>query len=386
MDINDYFDPIDIDLEPSSYIDAKEQIFNLISVHTPEHKIEKIENVNLAIFGIVSDSEYQKEYSEQGLLKIRKHFYSLSGFNRQINIYDLGNFKQCKTIKDHNAGLRDVILELITLNIMPVIIGDVDNILYPNYMAYKSLDKKINLVNIDSKLRILEDRSKEYKSALWQILIENNDSLFFFTNLGYQKHFVGSKVLKYLDDQLHFTYRLGYIRSNIKEVEPVFRDADIIGLNIEAVRQSDAFGQKNGSPNGYYGEEICQLSRYAGMSTKLSSFGIYNYFVQNDKNFQTAHLIAQIIWYFIDGFINRMHEHPLENTKNYKKYIVKLDNFENELAFYNSIKTNRWWLEVPYVNSSSHKQILISCTEEDYLDATNGDVPERWLKTFQKIN
>lgn len=386
MDLNDYFDPINVDLEASSYIDSKEQIFNCISIHTTEHKIEKIEDANLAIFGIVSDSEDQKEYSKQGLLKIREYFYSLSRFNRQINIYDLGNFKQCKTINDHNAGLRDVILELIMLNIMPVIIGDVEYILYPKYTAYQRLDKKINLVNIDSKLRILEDRDKEYKSALWKILIENNDSLFFFTNIGYQKHFVGSKVLKYLDDKLHFAYRLGYIRSNIKEVEPVFRDADIIGLNIEAVRQSDAFGQQNGSPNGYYGEEICQLSRYAGMSPKLSSFGVYNYCPESDKNFQTAHLIAQIIWYFIEGFINRMQEHPLENTTNYKKYIVKLDNFENELVFYNSIKTNRWWLEVPYVNSSSHKQILISCTEEDYLDATNGDVPERWLKSFQKIN
>ncbi|MCB2197014.1 MAG: hypothetical protein KQH79_14225 [Bacteroidetes bacterium] len=386
MDLNDYFDPININLETSSYIDANEQILNFISVHTFEHKIEKVESANVAIFGIVSENENQKKYSEQGLVKIREYFYSLSGFNKQINIYDLGNFKQCKTIKDHNAGLRDVILELLMLNVMPVIIGDVDNILYPNYTAYQTLDKKANLVNIDSKLRIIENRETEYKSALWKILVENSDSLFFFTNIGYQKHFVGPKVLKYLDDKLHFAYRLGYIRSNIKEVEPIFRDADVIGLNIEAVRQSDAFGQQNGSPNGYYGEEICQLSRYAGMSTKLSSFGVYNYCVENDKNFQTAHLIAQIVWYFIDGYTHKVEEYPLENTKNYKKHIVKLDDFENELVFYSSRRTNRWWLEVPYVNPVLNKQILVSCTEEDYIDATNGDVPERWIKSFQKIN
>ncbi len=37
-------------------------------------------------------------------------------------------------------------------------------------------------------------------------------------------------------------------------------------------------GQINSpSPNGFYGEEICQMARYAGMSTKLTSFGIYDY-------------------------------------------------------------------------------------------------------------
>lgn len=387
MNLNDYFDPIDVELKASSYIEAQEQILNCISVHTAEHKIDKIEKANLAILGIVGNEISQKEYSEQGLIKIRECFYNLANFNKQINIYDLGNFKQGKTINDHNVGLRDVIIELISLNIIPIIIGHVDEILYPNYIAYQKLDKHVNLVNIDSKIRIQEHREKEYKSALWKILVEHNNSLFFYTNIGYQKHFVGSKVLKYLYDHLHFAYRLGYIRSNIKEVEPVFRDADIIGVNLEAVRQSDAFGQLEGSPNGYYGEEICQLSRYAGMSSKLSSFGIYNYCFKNDVNFQAAHLVAQIIWYFIDGFINKIEEYPAEdNNRNYKKLIVKLDDFDNELIFYNSKNTNRWWLEVPYLRTKKQRKILVSCTEKDYLSATKGDVPERWLKSFQKIN
>lgn len=386
MNLNDYFDPIHVELKMSNYIDAQEQLCNMVSIHTSEHKIERIENADLAIIGVVSNPESEKEQSEQGLLKIRENLYSLSGFNKNVTIYDLGNFKQCKTTNDHNIGLRDVIIELITLNILPVIIGNADDILYPNYKAYQKLDRKINLVNIDGKIRIVENREKEYKSALWKILIEDNDSLFFFTNIGYQTHFVGTKIIKYLDDQLHFAYRLGYIRSKIKEVEPVFRDADIIALNIESVRQSDAFGQLSASPNGYYGEEVCQLSRYAGLSSKLSSFGIYNYHVKNDRNFQTAHLIAQVIWYFIDGYIHKIKEYPLEDIRDYKKYIVKLDDFESELVFYNSKKTNRWWLEVPYIKSKANRQILVSCTEDDYIDASNGDVPERWLKAFQKIN
>ncbi|MFN8133913.1 MAG: hypothetical protein U0Z17_01300 [Bacteroidales bacterium] len=32
-------------------------------------------------------------------------------------------------------------------------------------------------------------------------------------------------------------------------------------------------GNANAIPNGFYGEEACQLMRYAGMSDKISSIG-----------------------------------------------------------------------------------------------------------------
>lgn len=386
MNLNDYFDPIDFNFEFDDNYNLKEILYSSFSFHTVENKIRNIENFNMAIIGIVNDHIKQKENSAKGLLKIRQHLYSLTSFNKQIKIYDLGNLKRGNSLKDHSIGLRDVIIELLTLNIIPIIIGSSEDIIYPNYLAYQKLEKKINLVSIDSKIRVYENREKEFKSALWKIMVENNDSLLFFSNIGYQSHFVNSKIIKYISDQFYFSYRLGYIRSKIKEVEPIFRDADIIGLNISSVRQSDAFGQQDPSPNGYYGEEICQLARYAGLSTKLSSFGIYDYNSSLDINSQTANLIAQIIWYFIDGFINRTVEYPYESERNYKKFIVNLDNIKQELIFYKSEKTNRWWVEVPAIKSNSSKYILISCTYDDYVEAGNGDIPERWLKTFQKLN
>jgi arginase family enzyme len=386
MNLNDYFDPIDFNFEFNDNYNLKEILYSSFSFHTGENKIRNIENFNIAIIGIVNDHIQQKENSVKGLLKIREHLYSLTSFNKQVKIYDLGNLKRGNSVNDHSIGLRDVLIELLTLNIIPIIIGSSEDIIYPNYLAYQKLEKKINLVSIDSKIRVYENREKEFKSALWNIMVENNDSLLFFSNIGYQSHFVNSRLLKFISDQFHFSYRLGYIRSKIKEVEPIFRDADIIGLNISSVRQSDAFGQQDPSPNGYYGEEICQLARYAGLSTKLTSFGIYDYNSAADINSQTANLIAQIIWYFIDGFINRTVEYPYESEKDYKKFIVNLDNIKQELIFYKSEKTNRWWVEVPAIKSDSSKYILISCTYEDYVEAGNGDIPERWLKTFQKIN
>ncbi len=386
MNLNDYFDPIDIKIDFKNYINVKDQLFSSVAINTDDNRINNIESYNLAIIGVTDNQSENISDSIKGLEKIRKYLYSLSGFSKKVKIYDLGNLKKGKTANDNIIALRDVIVELITSNIIPLIIGGSEDIIYPNYLAYSKLDKKVNFVSVDSKIGLAEDRNKDYKSALWKIIVEENESLFSFTNLGYQSHFVNSGISKYLSNQLHFVYRLGNIRSKIKDTEPIFRDADIIGINISAVRQSEAFGQINPSPNGLYGEEICQMSKYAGMSSKLSSFGVYDYCYRSDINNQSAHLIAQILWYFIEGYINRVVEYPLENERDYKKYIVNPYSFEQKLVFYKSEKTERWWAEVPSFNSDINKQILISCTNDDYILASNGDVPERWLKFFQKIN
>ena len=212
MNLNDYLDPVDIKFANKDFINSKEQLFSSVSVHTPEKKIKAIENYNVAIIGVPGNLPENIDESINGLLKIREYLYSLSSFNKQIKIYDLGNLKQGNTANDHSVGLRDVIVELVTSNITPIIIGSSEDIIYPNYLAYQKLDKKINMVSIDSKIKIVEDRESEYRSALWKIIVENNESLFFFSNIGYQTHFVNSKITKYLSDQLHFFYRLGYIR------------------------------------------------------------------------------------------------------------------------------------------------------------------------------
>ncbi len=386
MNLNEYFDPIDIGDVSKNYINSKHQLLKSVSFHSAENQIKNIDNYDIAIFGVVDNDYNELNNSANGLVKIRESLYSLTSFEKKPRIYDLGNLKYGKTKNDNIIGLRDVLIELISLGVLPVIIGSSENIIYPNYLAYKKLDQKINLVSIDSTISIVENKETAYKSPLWKILVEENEALFSFVNIGYQSHFVNSDIIKYLSDNLHSYYRLGYIRSRIKEVEPIFRDADSIGLNISSIRQSEAFGQINPSPNGYYGEEICQLARYAGMSSKLTSFGIYDYLNSIDLNNQTAHLIAQIIWYFINGYSNRISEYPLENPNDYKKFIVNLDTFEYELIFYKSEKTDRWWMEVPSFKSNRLRNLLVSCTFDDYQNASNGDVPERWLKAFQKIN
>ena len=102
----------------------------------------------------------------------------------------------------------------------------------------------------------------------------------------------------------------------MEEVEPVIRDADMVSFDVSAIRQSEAPGNNNASPNGFYGEEACQIARYAGISDKLTSIGFYEFNPSFDNNHQTAHAVAQMIWYFIDGVVNRKNDFPIGSRKN----------------------------------------------------------------------
>ena len=134
-------------------------------------------------------------------------------------------------------------------------------------------------------------------------------------------------------------------------------------------------------PNGFNGKEICSLSRYSGISDKVSLLGIFNH---NSKKEESV-LIAQIIWYFIEGIHFRSNEYPFGTKNNYSKYIVPLE--EQDIIFYKSDKTDRWWIEIPFfsnVNNKLKKNTLLPCNHQDYIAATNHEFPERWWKAQRK--
>src|SRR6185295_17792470 len=111
--------------------------------------------------------------------------------------------------------------------------------------------------------------------------------------IGYQTYFVGNEQVELMNKLFFDAYRLGQVRKDMEEVEPIVRNADIVSFDITAVRNSDAPGNGKASPNGFYGEEACQIARYAGISDKLTSIGFYEINPDLDKNSQTSHLAAQ---------------------------------------------------------------------------------------------
>ena len=156
---------------------------------------------------------------------------------------------------------------------------------------------------------------------------------------------------------------------------------------MSVIRLSDSPGSRSAGPNGLFAEEACQLASYAGQSDKLDSFGIYGCNPSVDAGRQSVQLAADIIWYFINGYGNRKNEYPKDDDVDYVKYTIHLKENKYDLNFWKSKKSDRWWMEVPAGNKprNQKKSHLLPCSYNDYQMACKEELPERWIKAFQKL-
>jgi hypothetical protein len=183
-------------------------------------------------------------------------------------------------------------------------------------------------------------------------------------------------------DRLFFdAYRLGEIADDISLAEPVVRNAHLVSIDARAVRALEMGQPDSFSPNGFTGREICAITRYVGMADSISLLGIF----ELENNMQSFQLVAQMIWYFLEGHNYSIIERPVASDPDFTKYRVLCES--EELVFFKSTLTERWWVEVPnlpLVYTKSNSPALLPCTEQDYLDACNQIIPERWFKAYRK--
>ncbi|TVZ56765.1 arginase family enzyme [Lutibacter sp. Hel_I_33_5] len=357
-----------------------------MSLHTLQDGFPDLDTISIAIFGIEEDrNAIDNMGCGEDLHLIRKQLYQLFPGNWKTSIADLGNIVKGNMIEDTYFAAKNVIEALLKKNIIPVIIGGGQDFTYSNYKAYDALEQTVNLVCVDSRFDLgsLEDEVNS-KSYLSKIIMQQPNNLFNYSNIGYQTYFNSQEEIALLENLYFDSFRLGEAK-NLETVEPILRDADIVSIDIGAVRQSEAPANNNASPNGFYGEEICAIARYAGISDKVTSFGIYEYNAKHDNNYQTAHLIAQMIWYFIEGVNYRAKDYPFSTKENYQKFTVVLEN-DDPINFYKSHKTGRWWIEINLLTDNKYKRhALIPCTYKDYKDAVEQVIPERWYKGMKKM-
>jgi len=207
--------------------------------------------------------------------------------------------------------------------------------------------------------------------------------VFNYSNIGYQTYHNSQEEIDLIKKLFFEAYRLGEVSSDLKLVEPVMRDADIVSIDMKSVRASELSSRQKFSPNGFDGKEICTISRYAGISNKVSSFGIFDY-KSSSEDEVTEMLISQILWYFIEGINCRIIDSDFSNEEEYNKFTVIVD--EYELIFYMNKITSRWWIEIfgEGSNTKLKQTTLLPCTSEDYETAKKGIIPERWFKAVKK--
>ena len=354
---------------------------NKVSFHT-DKEFPNIDKIKIAIVGVLENRGDATQFEEVDLDTIRKEFYSLFPGNWESPIADLGDILAGNSLEDTFFAVKKVISKLIKKNIIPIIIGGSQDLTYALYRAYDNLEQMVNLVAIDSKFDFgKQDENVSSNSYLTKIIVDEPNNLFNYSNIGYQTYFNSQEEIDLIEKLFFDAYRLGEISNNIELSEPIFRDADIVSIDLNVIKSSDSGNFTNFTPNGFNGKEICALARYAGISDKVSLLGIFNH--RNTK--QESVLIAQIIWYFIEGINYRSNEYPFGSRESYSKYIVPLEN--DELIFYKSDKTERWWIEIPFISNVNNKlkrNTLLPCSYDEYLLACNNELPERWWKAQRK--
>ena len=390
MSLSDFFTPVNIHQTGKDSDFLSSQLGSVVTVYSNE--FPDLEEIDIAIFGVLDD---RKSVNNLGCASaanaFREKFYQLHQGDYTARIADIGNIQRGHAVSDTYAAVKTVVSELIKKGIVPIILGGGQDLTYGQYQAYENLEQRVDLVVVDPAFDIQEDSSENNetssRSYLNKIMLHDPNYLFNFSNIGYQSYFVNRESLRVFDKLLFDVYRLGTFSGRIDQAEPVLRNADMISFDMGAIRSSDAFGNRNAGPNGFYGEEACQICRYAGMSDKLSSIGFYEFNPDLDKNGQTAILLSQMVWYFIDGFYGRKKDFPLQPKSAYVIYRTALVADEHEVVFVKSKKSDRWWMQVPYPNTKSvnERYHMVPCRYEDYQTAIEGELPDLWWKTYQKL-
>ena len=392
MSLSDFLSPIDFDsISPEQGFYTSHLGSKIVAFH--DDFPDLVSGIfDIALIGVLED---RNSINNIGTAlapdAFRKKFYELNEGNYNTRIVDLGNIRSGHKVSDTYVALKLLVAELIKRNILPVIIGGGQDLTYPQFMAYEELEQKVDLLVVDSHFDLddnidgtIETTSISY---LNKIFLHEPNFLFNFSNIGYQTFYVNQESLKLMDKLYFDVHRLGDFSGNINLAEPVIRNANMISFDISAIRSSDAAGNANATPNGFYGENACQIARYAGMNDKLSSIGFYEYNPAYDLNGQTAMLLAQMVWYFVDGFYNRKKEFPLLPKSQYITYRAGLKDGSHELVFVKSKKSDRWWMQVPYPagKSKNERHHLVPCRYEDYQTANSGEMPDLWWRTYQKL-
>lgn len=345
-----------------------------------------------ADIAIVGVNEERGTLTNKGTAKaadeIRKKLYKLKKGTGRYKIVDLGNIRSGMDLDETSGRLSEVCSTLIQNNVLPVIIGGSHDLDYGQYKAYEGMEKLISFLNVDAFLDMEEGISEPASERhIHSILLHEPNYLFNYSHLAYQSYLIDQSSINTLEKLYFEAYRIGHLRSNISEMEPIIRNADMLSFDISAIKSSDAPGNANAQPFGLTGEEACQITWYAGINEKLSSAGFYDYNPdKDDEAMKTASVVATMIWYFIEGFYHRKNEQNFK-TNDYLKFVVSMPGDPDALVFYKSKLSEKWWLEVPYPQGKDRyaRNCIIPCSYSDYQTATKGEMPERYITTHAKL-
>jgi len=381
MDVQYYFNSVDFSqFHNFGHLNWKYSLGAAIEKNSQILSKENISKVNVAIVGIPFDSRKENTFSPESPNKIRAELYQLSKFDTKLKIADFGNLKPASSIKGNYQALRDIVDYFNELKIVTIIIGGSQDLSIGVCEAFKG-DIFFTFSTIDAFLDVKKGNEPFDSSNYLSRLFMSKQRFFQFNLIGFQSHYTISESINKIQSGGNHI-RLGSLRDNIAIAEPIIRNTDFLSFDVNSLKHSDAPGTLRVSPNGLRSEEACQLAKYAGMNNRLKVFGLFDIVTEKDQNDLTVKLAAQIIWYFMEGFVNRDNEKP-DSNENCVMFQVEVESVDKPIVFYRNTKTNQWWIEIEtYEKAKFH----FACSENEYVVASNNEIPGLWLNYIQKID
>ncbi len=315
-----------------------------------------------------------------GANRVRERFYQLQKGTGALRLVDLGNLRPGLSLEDTYQRLREIVAALLDANTVPVLLGGSHDLDYGQFLAYETQERPVSFAIVDARPDMAEPgpATPAETSHLRRLLVHEPNYVFSLAHLGHQQYLTPPEVLLALD-KMHFdTMSVGAIRTDRRQAEPLVRQADFLSIDLAALRWTDAPGYAPANPFGLSADDATQLCWYAGHSEQLTSLGLYGYRPEHDPHGLAAATLATMLWYFVEGFYHRRPETGF-GTFRFLTYTVVLPGNPDKLVFYKSRRADKWWMEVESLGDSAVKRV-VPCSYEDYLHASQGDLPERWIR------
>ncbi|MEZ4687142.1 MAG: hypothetical protein R3B47_14055 [Bacteroidia bacterium] len=318
---------------------------------------------------------------------MRKQLFRLSIPDQMPAIVDLGNFKAKNDWNGYEDALGYVLEQLAGHGKTVVLLADHPGFSFAQYRAFEQKNEDVSYVHVGPVFDL--DPPFEANPELsynQRILRHEPNYLFGFTSLGFQRYLVDPEAVKSLSDLHCATLRYGELEAHPEEAEPFLRDANLLSLDLSAIRRADMPAASRPSPAGFSTREICKLTRYAGLSESLESILFSGMVPEKDEHDMGACVAALALWYFIEG---RGQRHPDAPESTWRRYSVTMHSPPHQVDFLHSPRSGRWWMEVPYPEAlgrpGSGPVRRVACSRKDYEAAQRDELPQRWWHTQYRL-
>lgn len=375
FNLTDFLSPVNLAELSDDQLYHDGQIGKAIAVY--DHEFPEIGDADLVLVGSNElRGSGRNNYAQNGSAAdaVRRQLYQLYYWHTDMKLADIGNIKAGATLQDSYAAIKTVLKELLDQQKTVIFIGGSHDLTLPQYEAFSSGKKIIEVSCVDALIDLNINSTRRSDNFLMELLTSEPNFIRHYNHIGFQSFYVHPNMLETLDKLRFDCYRVGSVKENIDEMEPVIRNCQLLSFDISAI--ANAYAPANPvSPNGLNGEESCMLLRYAGLSPNTTSIGIYGYDPARDREELTARQISHMIWYLLDGRSRGRREAKLEEKESFNEFHMAFA--EVETVFLQSKKTGRWWMQLP-------DNKFIACSYKDYLLASSNEIPERWLRAQER--